>query len=274
MEVSRKAIALGWPQVWLGSKRISRKDWGCRRAEELFFLLMNHPAGLTKDALLEHLFPDAYGDAGDGLFHSTLYRCRKALGREVILWEDGIYSVKDRVRWSYDIVDFEALTQQGRRAAEGAAEAERVYRNAIQLYRGDYLKGWSSEWCEPTRVRLRGLYVEAAVAVGRYCAGRALLKEALDFYQLAIAKDYYSEFAHRGVMDCLLASGDRLAALRHYRELVERLQEDFPPGVGSEISALVEDMLGWSPRSLLSVRGPDDDKRGRLLQLGSSGRGS
>lgn len=266
---SKRVEALGRPRVWIGSTRVSKKAWGSKRAQELFFLLINHPAGLSKDTIVGCLFPETDAEKSEGLFHSTLYRCRKALGRNVILWEEDLYHVKDVVGWSYDVADFEALVKRARRLRGAGAEAERVYRTALQLYEGEYLEGWVSEWCEPIRVRLRQLYVEAVLAVAGSCAGRGQREEALEFYRSAIAQDHYSEVGHKGLVDCYLAMGDRLAAMRHYLELVERLKEDVPPEARSEIPALVDDILGGSVGSFLSavrtsqhgreaaLRGPD-----------------
>lgn len=248
----RRAKALGHPGVWIGSRRISKKAWSSRRALELFFLLMNHPAGLTKERIVRALFPDSDEGSSDGLFHSTLYRCRRALGRDEIVWEDDIYRIHDISSWGYDVLEFESMVRRGRREELGGVGAERLYRRALQLYEGDYLEGWASEWCEPPRLRLRHLYVEAALGVARYCAGRGQPEKALEFYRLAIAKDYYSEPGHKGIADSLLAVGDRLGAVRHYLDLVERLKQDVPVEERSEIQGLVEDMLGRSLHDLLS----------------------
>lgn len=267
MEMLPKRVkALGRPQVWIGSRRIARKAWGSRRAQQLFFLLINHPAGLTKGEIVERLFPEADGKEADGLFHSTLYRCRAALWRQAVVWEDHSYRIRDIGQWNYDVADFEALVDRARRKANGAVESERLYRTALQLYRGDYLEGWGAQWCEPIRERLRQLYVAAVLAVAKSCADRGLSEEALDFYRLAISKDYYSGAGHKGVTDCLLALGDRLAAMRHYSELVERLQEDVPPETRSEIPPLAEDMLGLSVRALLAVETALPDGKTRIAE--------
>lgn len=250
---ANRVKALGRPQVWIGSVCVSRNAWGSRRAQELFFLLMNRPTGLTKHEIIECLFPETDDDKGDGLFHSTLYRCRRALGKDAVLWEEGIYRIRDVADWRYDVADFEALVRSARLMREQADEVERVCRDGLRLYEGDYMEGWSSEWCEPTREGLRQSYVEAVLAIAKSCASRGLANEALEFYKVAIDKDYYSETAHRGVIDTLLALGDRLAAMRHYLQLVERLKADVTPEARSEIPTLVDDMVGRSLHSLLSV---------------------
>lgn len=251
--VGRRAKALGHPRVWIEFHSISKKAWGSRRAQELFFLLMDHPAGLTKDRMVASLFPESDEGDTDGLFHSTLYRCRKALGKDAILWEDDVYHIHDIASWSYDVVQFEALVKEAR--GIGDTKAEQLYRGALQLYEGDYLEGWPSEWCEPTRLRMTHLYMKAVLGVARSCEDRGWPEKALEFYRLAITKDYYSEPGHRGVADSLLALGDRLGAVRHYLELVDRLKQDVPPEERSEMPALVDDMLGRSLHDLLTGDG-------------------
>jgi two-component SAPR family response regulator len=262
---TRVAKALGHPRVLVGSHQVTRKEWGSRRALELFFLLLNSPDGLTKERVGERLFVDSDEASRDGLFHSTLYRCRQAVGRGAILWEHEVYLIADGVSWAYDVAQFESLVAQAGQSTRDS-EAEELYGRAIELYEGDYLEGFVSEWCEPTRERLRRLYARTVLTTAQMRARRGLWEEALDLYRLAVAQDYYCEPGHRGIVDSLLALGDRLAALGHYLELVQRLQEDLPPEEKGEVPALVEDILGVSLRGLM--------RAGRVPQHESSGRAS
>src|SRR4030042_4500658 len=257
---TRRAQALGHPCVHLGPRKIARSDWGSRRATELFFLLLEHPEGLTKEQIVETLFPECDGPSGDGLFHSTLYRCRQALGKEAIFWDDDIYQIADFRLWDYDVAAFEAVVKRARETPDQRM-AQELYAEAVGLYRGEYLEGWFSEGCEPTRVRLRHLYTGAALTRAHWYAGQGAPEVALELYRKAIDQDYYLEAAHRGIVDALLALGDRLAAMRHYLDLVGRLKQDVPPAERSEIPALVEEILERSLSDLIgagSVSGGDE----------------
>ena len=261
------AKALGHPRVWIGSRRITSKEWGARRASELFFLLLNHPEGLTKDRIVGGLFPECDETSADGLFHSTLYRCRQAIGKDTILWEDEIYRIADLSSWDYDVAEFEALVKLAKEAAKDS-EAQELYERAAQLYEGDYLEGWLSEWCEGTRLRLKQLYTRSVLATAQSYAMRGLHERALELYKVAILKDYYLEAAHKGMVDSLVALGDRLAALRHYLDLVESLKRDVPPQERSAIPDLVEEILGTSLAQLIS--GSTVAGRGELRSYGRS----
>jgi two-component SAPR family response regulator len=249
----RTAKALGLPRVSVASHRITKKEWGSKRALELFFLLLSHPDGLTKECIGERLFPEDDEASRDGLFHSTLYRCRQAVGKSAIVWEDDVYHIGGVSSWSYDVAQFESLlARAGQSDLED--EAEELYEAAMGLYEGDYLQGCLSEWCEPTRERLRRQHLRAVLALARIHARRGSSEKALDLYTLAVDNDYYCEAGHRGIVDSLLALGDRLAAIRHYLDLVERLEEDVPYEERAEIPELVEDILGVSLRDLMRER--------------------
>ncbi len=249
---TREAKALGHPCVHVGSRKIARSDWGSRRATELFFLLLEHPEGLTREQIVETLFPECDGPSGEGLFHSTLYRCRQALGKETVVWDDDIYHIAELPSWSYDVADFEALVKRARETPDRKV-AQELYAEAAGLYRGEYLEGWFSEWCEPTRLRLRQLYTGAALSRARWYADQGSPEMALELFREAIGQDYYLEAAHRGIVEALLALGDRLAAMRHYLDLVERLKRDVPPTDRSEIPGLVEEIVGRSLSALISA---------------------
>ncbi len=265
---TRMAKALGHPRVLVGSHEVTRKEWGSRRALELFFLLLNSPDGLTKERIGERLFLDSDEASRDGLFHSTLYRCRQAVGRGAILWEHEVYLIADGVSWAYDVAQFESLVAQAAQSTRDS-EAEGLYERAIGLYEGDYLEGLVSEWCEPTRERLRRLYARTVLTTAQMRARRGLWEEALALYRAAVAQDYYCEPGHRGIVDSLLALGDRLAALGHYLELVERLQEDLPLEEKEEVPALVEDIVGVSLRGLMRAeRALDGESTGNSTPSG------
>lgn len=249
----RTAKALGFPRVSVASHRITSKEWGSKRALELFFLLLSHPDGLTKECIGERLFPENDEGSRDGLFHSTLYRCRQAVGKSAVVWEDDVYQISDASSWSYDVAQFEALLARAGQS-DREDEAQELYETAMELYEGDYLQGCLSEWCEPTRERLRRQHLRVVLYLAQIHARCGSSEKALDLYRLAVANDYYCEAGHRGIVDSLLALGDRLAALRHYLDLVERLEEDVPLEERAEIPELVEDILGVSLRDLMRER--------------------
>ena len=87
---------------------------------------------------------------------------------------------------------------------------------------------------------LRREYLEALLLLGRLLFAQERHAEAADAYRKAIAHDGLVEEAHRGLMRCQAALGERGRAMRHYEELVEMLGEQLGTRPAPETSALHE----------------------------------
>jgi len=100
-------------------------------------------------------------------------------------------------------------------------------RDAVTLYRGDFLEGFYDDWCLLERERLRGLYLTALHALLAHHKGRGEYEEALRYGQRLVVGDPLREETHREVMQLLALLGRRNAALRQYlvcrRTLAEEL---------------------------------------------------
>jgi DNA-binding SARP family transcriptional activator len=85
---------------------------------------------------------------------------------------------------------------------------------------------------------LRRAYQEALLLLGKLHYGQERHAEAADAYRKAIAHDGFLEEAHRGLMRCHAALGERGRAIRHYEELVELLDDQLGTPPAPETSAL------------------------------------
>jgi two-component SAPR family response regulator len=87
---------------------------------------------------------------------------------------------------------------------------------------------------------LRRAYGEALLLLGRLLSTRERHAEAAEAYRKAIAHDGLLEEAHRGLMRCQAALGERGRALKHYEELVGLLEEQLGTSPATETVALHE----------------------------------
>jgi DNA-binding SARP family transcriptional activator len=113
---------------------------------------------------------------------------------------------------------------------------------ATELYGGDLLEDdfAYSEWVLVRQQELWRSYQEALLLLGELLYGQERYAEAAEAYRKAIAHDRYLEEAHRGLMRCQAAIGERGRAIRHYEELVEMLYEQLSTAPAPETSALYE----------------------------------
>lgn len=240
-----RILALGGARVEVGGEAVGA--WGYAKVAELFFYLMSRGAA-TRERIGLDLWPEASHDQLRNAFHSAMHRLRKALGPpNRILFKSGRYTFDDTLPHTFDVRDFEEKVRIARELAEDDPEsAARLLGEAAELYRGDFLEGFSGGgWILFRQQELREAYIEAMLLLGRILSEEKDHSGAARAYRRAIAHDPYSTEAHAGLIREYARLGERGRALRQYREFEETLRKDLgaspPPEVAELARRLRED---------------------------------
>lgn len=220
-----RVYALGPSQVFLHTEPVLLSRWASVRTRELFFFLLAHPEGVRRDQVGSLFWPDLPPSRMNTVFHTVLYRLRRALFNDCVVYQDGLYRLNDQVQWWYDVQEFERLLDEAGNAASPEEQMER-YQEALALYRGDYLEEFYSDWCQRERDRLRERYMAAAMRLADLYLEHVGPELAVGVCQSLLARDRYQERAYHRLMRAYAAMGDRTAAIKAYRQCVDLLRED------------------------------------------------
>ena len=235
-----RIYALGQPRALLDGQNI---QWPIQQSRDLFFCLLQHPQGLRKEEIGTLFWPEHPPHKLDGVFRSTLYRLRRAVFRDSVIFSDGLYSFNWDSDFWFDVKTFEALLDQ---ADEETIEDEKrtMIEEALNLCQGDYLEGIYDDWCVLERERLRENQLAARESLARLYASRGSLQAAVEAYQLLVKMDPYREPAHRELMRCHFRLGDRVAAIKQYQTCVQILRDDLGLSPTSETEELYLQIIG------------------------------
>ncbi|MEO5697589.1 MAG: AAA family ATPase [Burkholderiaceae bacterium] len=204
---------LGGFSVSIAGAEVAAERWPSLRAAQLVQLLSLAPQQrLTRDRVIDALWPQLGPDAGAANLRKAAHHARQALGRhdsvllqggEVVLWAHGHVDV--------DADNFERLANT---ALAAPPDRQRdAGAQALGTYGGDLLPGSAYEaWSEPARERLHTHFL-------------ALLRAGQQWKRLA-QESPTDEPAHRELMAAELATGNRAAAIRWYARLREALQQE------------------------------------------------
>lgn len=226
--VNLRIHALGPARVYRGEILVSPSDWTYTKARELLFYLLSHKAK-TKEQIGVDLWPEASPSQLRSNFKVTLHHLRVALGRpDWIVFENDSYTFNHSLDYWYDVQAFTSnLTQARQLQVKSLRQAIYLLEEAVKLYRGDFLEDVTvGDWYLETREELRRICLETLLTLGQLLFAESRYDSATDVYLKAIARDNYSEEAHRGLMRCYARQGERAKALRHYQTLVEMLDKE------------------------------------------------
>jgi LuxR family maltose regulon positive regulatory protein len=181
------------------------------------------PGEIRRERIVDALWPDAEGDAGNIAFHTTLHRLRRWIGDDrVICSNEGTIAI-DRRYCQVDIWAFERLCD---RAVQGPPDRE-LFDRAVALYKGAFLP--ADDDFLPTisvRERLRCKFLRLIAMAGQWFAHIGDHPSALNYYARGIESDPLAEELHQGLMTCYLELGRKAEAMAAYMRCKHLLQAE------------------------------------------------
>ncbi len=222
---------------------------GGGKAEALLSLLAARPEhGLTRERLIETLWPDGDATLAGQSLNTLVYSLHRLLGDALdgappVLVSGGWYHLNTRAGVSVDLTRFEDLAATGDRLLRGGDldGAAFAYRQALDLYRGD-LCGGTDVHSLVERERVRARYLNVLAQVADYHFARCDYDACLDTVLRLLAVDACREDAHRLAMRCYVRRGQRAQALRQYRLCQSILAAEFDAQAELATQALFEQL--------------------------------
>jgi DNA-binding SARP family transcriptional activator len=189
---------------------------------------------VPKDVLFELFWPAQEPEACRRNLHQAIYSLRHTLRRyrprvRYVLFEDDCYFLNEEVEIWIDADAFSEHVSNAQRLEEEALTEEALgeYGNAVSLYHGHlFEESLYDDWMSVERERLRS---EFRLAVGRLVDSyieRAEFSAAVALCQKALSLDRCDEDAHRRLMRCYEAQGQRHLALRQFGACAGALRAD------------------------------------------------
>jgi DNA-binding SARP family transcriptional activator len=220
-----RVSTLGSFGLSVGGHGVPFNRWQRKQALTLLkYLVTNRGRVVHRERLIECLWPEAPAGRGRERLKVTVCSLRRELrnagvDEEIIGTADEAYFLRpEAVR--LDIEAFDDLVREGNGLARrgGVDEALRCYREARDLYRGDYLEeDLYADWCAAERERLREVYLQTLERIANLYAGMGDLDRAAQACRVALTWEPCRESLQRSLMLCLWRQGHRDEALAQYQ---------------------------------------------------------
>jgi two-component SAPR family response regulator len=220
-------------------------NWHAQAAKELFFFLLSHPEGSSKDEIFERLWDLESDPASNNRFRVTVHRVRAALGRnDAIIEEFGRYRLSNEVLSSTDIHELYSVLERANHASD-PNERRQGYQRALNLYVGDYLLGENADWVLEAREEHKAAYVRAALELSLLHCDQGSCEAAVGALVRALRADpFIGENYHQKLMTCLSVVEGKYASIEHYRRFLAFLREELEDSPMQETRDLAERIKG------------------------------
>ena len=205
-----------------------------RRLALLALVAGSGEQGMTRDQLLGMLWSETDEERARKGLNQALYALRQELGA------DEVFLGTRDLRLNPELVSSDVA------AFAGAIKAGQLER-ATTEYGGPFLEGFHlseapefERWLDEERAGLARDYATALERLSRRAAERGDCLESVEWWRKLAAQDPLNARVASGLMEALVATGDRTAALQHARVYEVLLQQELEAPPDREVVALAE----------------------------------
>jgi DNA-binding SARP family transcriptional activator len=261
---------LGTPEIFISGTPLALNH---QKASALLFFLAATGKPHTRDYLATLLWGETGTSEARHSLRSSLYRLRQAIQldqADEILVSNGEFLCLQPNIYDCDLLEFYRLL---------AMEDEQSFRQAVSLYRGSMLQGFSlaqapmfEEWVRTERAQLDQNCSDALDCLTNWAESREEWPSAIGFLQQRIRIDPLAETTQQRLMRLYLRQGEVTRALRQYRQFENQLKQELQIEPSPETQDLFHELLRQQTSSLRSVARPLPSSTRRANSLPFVGR--
>ncbi len=214
-------------------------SWRTRKTKELFaYLYHRNGESVSKERLMDLLWPQATNSNGAALLHTSLYNIRKALASYGDLG-NLVRHTKQGYEMSMEHIVSNRTMLDG--LAKGESLPPKIAPEA--LYPGLYLEDVDGTWCVDSRAHYSGIMLKTYRQLAERAMEEQEFRKAISFLRPAIAQEPYDEDVAGKLIQAYTALGEMKNAMTQYANLKSCLAQDLEVEPSPEITRIYKECL-------------------------------
>ena len=221
---------------------INDTQWRSTKAKELFIYLLCAKTAQTREQIAAALWPELSPSKAASNFHINLYRARQALFPGVFIFEDGRYKINPEINIWFDVSEFE-LKLKNATTNDKIEFIVLSLEQAIELYQGDFMGEFFSEWILERRRSLEDRFITALSSLAKMQIDDGHYNEAIENMLKIIKVDPFNDEAYSNIIEWQIKKGDSVSALTTYHRYINSVVGELNCSPSTKIELLHEHVL-------------------------------
>jgi len=220
--------------IYYGNKALS--DNPIRRGKMwlvLEYMIAHYKRPISATELIDLLWPNDECENPTSSLNTMVYRLRKILSKYIndfkcIDFAHGQYIWNPNIECVIDTIEFERLIVQARNEAQEDEKRVALYNKALDIYKGDFLRGENNEmWLISFVNYYKRLYYKAVDELATLYELKGAYDDVVSLYGEAIRVEPYEESLYEKQISLLIQLGEYENAKNQYQSISKILKNEF-----------------------------------------------
>lgn len=234
--------AFGKMQVKLGDHTVSTSDWQSQTSRDLFFYILSHPGGVTKEEIGDAFWPDSSAEELKIRFKNAIYRLRRAIGNDSVTYANETYEFNHAIDYEYDVEKFTRELALVRTGDDVDIQIKHL-KAAINAYQGAFLSKLDQTWVLAQRQSFEQQFINAGLKLANLLVKQGHNTSTLQVTKRILEQDTCNEAAVCLEMQVYAAMGDRSSIKRVFEACKQTLFTELGLEPGETTRFLYESLM-------------------------------
>jgi len=251
VDISLKAF--GGAEISVRGLPIPEESWLRKKSKLLLvYLLINQGIRIQKDKVLGIFFAELSPESADNIFHQAITNIRNVLkppatvkqtddskakrvkksaaaesSVSYIVYEDKILHMSTGFDYYVDVLEFNRLAALVKSPETESSMKAEYAKQAISIYRGEFLPGYYDEWIEELRSILEHKYIETCEELIAILEKKKNFEELIEYSEKLLQADKLHEQAFYMLILAYSAIGNITMAKKKLSQLIKTYDEEY-----------------------------------------------
>lgn len=220
----------------------------------LQYLIANKAVNITKENLMEVLWPNDSSGNPQGALRNLVYRARQEMQnffpsakKELILLSDDTYEWNSKIPAEVDIYEFEECYKLAREEEDEQKKIE-YYKRMIDLYKGEFLpKSSFNDWVVFRNIYYKRIYMQAVIAVCNNLENQHQFDEIIDLCDRVNMIDQMDERIHEIKISAYVKNGETQKAMEYYYFIIDFFSNKLGLDIAASMRSLYDKIIEVLP---------------------------
>jgi two-component SAPR family response regulator len=192
---------------------------------------------------MEAFWPDHPPGRQVSSLHTAIYSIRRELGKEAVSFDGNLYSIESEGGVQYDVAKFEQAASIAEGLPPGDPRLMFALTEAVNLYSGEFLPEFDSEWVDERRRSLEINYLDLLASYSEEALIQGQPSQVVTLLRAALSIDPLRDDTNKYYIEALGQLGRRSEIVAHYQEYVRALSEELGLDPPEEVRALYDRLI-------------------------------